>query len=89
MKYKSATKMISARISEDNLSRLDDMSDRLGISKNELINEAVTQMYANHLINIQYRQYEAMGEDMTTWARQILKYHYAGKNLAVMQLHHP
>lgn len=80
--------MISARISEDNLAKLETMSVDLRISKNELINEAVSQMYANHRVNKLYRDREALGEDMTSWAREILKYHYYGKNLAVMQLHH-
>lgn len=87
-KYKSATKMISARISEDNLAKLEDMSVNLKISKNELLNQAVMEMFENYKINTMYRQAEDMGGNMTEWSREILRYGYVGKNLAVMRLHH-
>lgn len=87
-KYKTATKMISARMSEDNLANLDKMSASLGISKNKLLNQAVEQMYVNYKINVMFRQAEEMGENMTEWARGMLRYDYVGKNLAVMRLHH-
>lgn len=87
-KYKSATKMISARISEDNLSKLEDMSVNLKTSKNELLNQAVMEMFENFKINAMYRQAEDMGGNMTEWSREILRYGYVGKNLAVMRLHH-
>lgn len=35
-----------------------------------------------------YRQAEQMGGDMTEWSREILRYGYAGKNLAIKTLHH-
>lgn len=87
-KYKSVTKMISARISYDNLAKLEDMSVNLRISKNELLNQAVMEMFENYKINAMYRQAEEVGENMTEWSREILRYSYAGKNLAVMRLHH-
>lgn len=87
-KYKSATKMISARISDDNLAKLDKMSVILGMSKNELINKAIMEKYENYKINVMYLQAEDMGENMTEWSREILRYDYVGKNLAVEILHH-
>lgn len=87
-KYKTATKMISARISEDNLAKLETMSVSYNTPKNELLNQAVAQMYEGYKINTMYRQAEKMGEDMTEWSREVLRYGYVGKNLAIMKLHH-
>lgn len=63
------------------------MSEDLGTSKNELINDAILQMSSNHRINQQYREAEAMGEDMVKWSHETLRYYYHGKNLAVKKLH--
>ena len=87
-KYITPTKMISARISEDNIAKLETMSASYNTPKNELLNQAVAQMYEGYKINTMYRQAEKMGADMTEWSREILRYGYAGKNLAIKTLHH-
>lgn len=87
-KYRTPTKMISARIMETNLKKLESMSISLGMPKNELLNQAVEEKFENWKINTMYRQAEQMGEDMTEWSREILRYGYAGKNLAIKTLHH-
>lgn len=87
-KYETATKMISARITKRNLARLEKMSANLAKSKNELLNQAVEDMYEGHKINTMYLEYEKLGGDMTVWSEEILRYNYGGKNLAVSRLHH-
>lgn len=42
-KYRTPTKMISARIMETNLKKLESMSISLGMPKNELLNQAVEE----------------------------------------------
>lgn len=88
IKYTTPTKMISARISEDNMAKLETMSASYNTPKNELLNQAVEEKFENWKINTMYRQAEIMGADMTEWSREVLRYGYAGKNLAIKTLHH-
>lgn len=80
--------MISARMAEESLTKLEAISRDLRMSKNELLNQAVAELYTNYKINVMYLHAEEMGEDMTAWAKGILKYDYTGKNLAISKLHH-
>ena len=63
------------------------MSEDLATSKNELINDAISQMSTNHRINQQYREAEAKGVDMVKWSYETLRHYYHGKNLAIKKLH--